>query len=230
MLTTAAPAPAALTTSFDDVTLRVFSDAANEQNAVNASLTEDGFVIADSEAGAAAGFCGASGDEINLGDCPFAPPGPDTVLFELGGGADSISILDPRLLLFVGQLRFEAEMGADTDFIGSFAPIDAAMGPGDDRAVTAFGRNRLQGGPGSDQLEAGVGDDTVDGGPGGDRLWGGQREDDELDVGDGSDKMLGGPGSDRLAAKDKTRDRKIDCGGGNDSVKRDRFDPKPKSC
>jgi Ca2+-binding RTX toxin-like protein len=227
----AAPAPAALTTSFEGSTLRVFSNVAEEENGVNAAFFDEGFAIVDSEAGTAAGFCGVDGDTINLGDCPFPPGEPDVVLFDLGGGTDSITVLDPRLLLFAGQIQFRAEMGADTDRIASYAPIDAAMGPGDDRAITVYGSNRLQGGPGNDRLEPGGGDDTVDGGPGNDRVWGDfQPGEDEFDAGDGSDKLGGGGGRDKVGAKDKTKDRKIDCGGGNDSVKRDRFDPKPKSC
>ena len=47
---------------------------------------------------------------------------------------------------------------------------------------------------------------------------------------DGRDKLLGGDGKDKVLAKDFTKDKRIDCGGGQDTLRRDRFDPAGKHC
>ena len=69
----------------------------------------------------------------------------------------------------------------------------------------------LFGSPYADTLEGGAGNDEIDGQPGPDRL-------------------LGGAGRDRIKANDGEADDKIDCGPGNDRVKVDELDPKPRNC
>lgn len=46
----------------------------------------------------------------------------------------------------------------------------------------------------------------------------------------GADVFIGKGGADFIDAADGQRDKKIDCGGGNDEVQRDSRDPKPISC
>ena len=74
------------------------------------------------------------------------------------------------------------------------------------------------------------GDDPfILGGPGDDRIEG-RGGDDILRGEEGRDVYLGGRGTDTLQAKDRRRDRRLDCGPGSDFVKRDRIDPKPVHC
>jgi RTX calcium-binding nonapeptide repeat (4 copies) len=227
----AGSAQAALTSDFDNGTLRFFSNAASETNNASFSFDNDegSFIVQDPSAGAVPGVCNVDGDTIVLNDCPGLTGTPRTLFFDLGGGSDSLNVGDSQLLLF--PFNFRASMGAGADALIALIPFDATMGPGNDTALTVFFRNRLQGGPGDDVLEAGGGDDVVSGDAGDDRIWGGLREDDpNFDPGDGSDKLLGGSGRDQIHAKDRTKDRKLDCGGGNDKLRRDSFDPRPKSC
>jgi RTX calcium-binding nonapeptide repeat (4 copies) len=87
----------------------------------------------------------------------------------------------------------------------------------------------LRGEAGNDQLLAGAGVDQLEGGAGGDVLNGrGGR--DRLNGGTGRDAFFGGAGADRLLARDATRDVRLDCGAGADSLSRDRVDPSPISC
>ena len=62
--------------------------------------------------------------------------------------------------------------------------------------------------------------DTIDGGKGNDELVGGK----------GKDDLYGGGGNDLVNARDGARDRRINCGPGNDRAKVDRVDPDPVSC
>jgi hypothetical protein len=112
--------------------------------------------------------------------------------------------------------------------------FSARGGPGDDLLTSitpAIERDLvLRGETGDDQVLGGAGDDTLEGGPGADALYG-RAGKDGLDGGTGRDKFFGGVGADRLLAKDGTRDTRLDCGAGADSLSRDaRLDPAPISC
>jgi Ca2+-binding RTX toxin-like protein len=115
-------------------------------------------------------------------------------------------------------------------------------GAGDDAIFGGRGKDTLLGAEGGDFLHGEAGDDFLRGGFGPDRMFGG-RDDDRLVGGPDGDRIVGGPGVDRMKgkggidvikAKDRTRDRKINCGPGfnrREFAKRDRRkDPKPKSC
>ena len=56
---------------------------------------------------------------------------------------------------------------------------------------------------------------------------------DNIDGVEGSDKMIGGAGPDSITANDGQRDKKLDCGpgvNGDETVARDKIDPKAISC
>ncbi len=76
-------------------------------------------------------------------------------------------------------------------------------------------------GQGGDDVLKGFGQpDIIDGGKGNDELVGGK----------GKDDLYGGGGNDLVNARDGARDRRINCGPGNDKVKVDKVDPDPVSC
>ena len=88
----------------------------------------------------------------------------------------------------------------------------------------------LEGTRNGDVLIGTPGDDPfIIGGPGSDRVEG-RGGDDVLNGEEGRDSLFGGRGTDLLEAKDRRRDRVLDCGPGSDYVKRDQIDPKPKRC
>jgi Ca2+-binding RTX toxin-like protein len=114
-------------------------------------------------------------------------------------------------------------------------------GAGDDSLSGGRGRDTLIGFLGNDFLSGDDGDDTLIGAAGLDRLLGGDDDDrlaggpdaDLLRGGDHNDVMKGKGGIDVIQAKDGLTDRKISCGPGNnraERVKRDRWDPRAKSC
>jgi Ca2+-binding RTX toxin-like protein len=112
---------------------------------------------------------------------------------------------------------------------------------GNDRLTGGLGADTLDGGVGNDQLDGGADPDTELGGAGSDRLLGGDANDrlfggnggDFLRGDRGRDLLKGQKGNDRLAARDRRKDRRIDCGAGKasrESAKADKADPKPRSC
>jgi len=114
-------------------------------------------------------------------------------------------------------LSFSARGGPGNDRLASITPAV-------DRELTLRGEN------GDDELLGEAGADRLEGGPGDDRLIG-RAGKDRLDGGTGKDTFFGGPGADSLLAKDGTRDKRLDCGAGADSLTRDlRLDPAPISC
>lgn len=64
---------------------------------------------------------------------------------------------------------------------------------------------------------------------GDDVIKGGRKADGLLGNG-GRDTLLGLGGFDRINAKDGVRDKAINCGPGGGKVKKDRKDPRPRSC
>lgn len=89
---------------------------------------------------------------------------------------------------------------------GSAAPFDEFSGP---LATTV----NLEGGGGSDVLHGGSGRDLIDAGSGKDEIVGGL----------GRDDVIGGGGADTIDVRDGLRDH-VNCGSGNDSVRKDRKD------
>ena len=146
------------------------------------------------------------------------------------GDDDQLGIFDPRLISLPGVKVFT---GSGNDQVATlFTPLSVALGPGDDFAQTSVLADKVRGGDGSDRLEPGPGDDLVSGDSGDDLIRGGWRGDLARAFGrsDGRDKLLAGDGKDKVLAKDFTKDRKLDCGSGQDILRRDRFDPAAKHC
>jgi hypothetical protein len=216
-----------LTSSLIDGELRLSSDTANEVNQAIMELGGDGLEFQDVTAGVSAGVCPVNGNAIV---CGSVLDNVDRFRFELRGGNDALSIVDPRFIAFP---VISASMGAGKDGVFSlFAPVSASLGPGDDIAQTSFLADRIRAGDGDDRLNPGPGDDLASGDSGADVVRGGWPKDFGLPISrsDGRDRLLGGDGGDRILAKDLTKDRRIDCGGGSDTVRRDRFDPAGRHC
>lgn len=108
----------------------------------------------------------------------------------------------------------------------------AGLGPGDDRfRLLMRGRGgSLHGGRGDDQIYSGDHRNVILGEGGQDDLRG-RGGNDSLHGDPGHDVLVGGAGNDRLEARDRDRDRRIDCGAGHDVALIDpRLDPAPVSC
>jgi hypothetical protein len=223
----ASSSPAALTTSLIDDELRISSDAPNEANHAIMEISDNGLEFVDQEAGVAAGVCPVNGSAIV---CGAVLNNVRRFRFDLRGGNDQLLVFDPRLIIVPTIKVF---MGGGNDQMGSlFAPVSASLGAGDDFAQTSFLADKIRAGDGDDELEPGPGDDLARGGSGDDVVRGGWTEDFDLPIGrsDGRDKLLGDKGKDKVLAKDFTKDRRIDCGDGQDVVRRDSFDPPARHC
>lgn len=109
-------------------------------------------------------------------------------------------------------------------------PVAPTCGGAPATVVGSAGADVLDGTPGPDVIVGLGGADTLRGLGGSDRICGGGGG-DRLVGGSGADRLWGQAGRDRLAARDRTADRRIDCGGGRDPrAERDRVDPRPISC
>lgn len=123
------------------------------------------------------------------------------------------------------------QTGAIRDSVGGDIEIIRG-GTGNDTIIGSDGDEILSGRAGNDVIRAGAGDDVVRGKNGDDFLVG-KSGDDRVKGGLGVDVMKGKNGIDRLLARDGTRDRRINCGGGDDSLefaKVDGVDPRAKRC
>ena len=125
--------------------------------------------------------------------------------------------------------------------VGDGSGETLAGGAGDDILVGQAGSDTLVGDAGSDFMSGGDGPDLVLGWIGADRMRGdngndllaGGPDDDVLKGGFGHDRLRGKGGADRLLARDATRDLRISCGPGANRLeraKRDKIDPRAKSC
>jgi Ca2+-binding RTX toxin-like protein len=226
-LALASSSSAALTTSLIGNELRVTSNVPSEVNQVSIQIGDDGLEFRDQATDPSPGFCPATGDTIACTSDNFA--NVKRFRFDLGGGADTFAVLDIRL---VGLPRSKVFTGTGDDQVFSLAPTSTFLGPGDDVGRGSQVTDKFDGGDGNDKIEPGPGDDTVIGGNGKDVLRGGYADPKLLGQGraDGRDKLIGGAGRDKILARDFTQDKKIDCGGGHDSLRRDSFDPKGKHC
>lgn len=92
-----------------------------------------------------------------------------------------------------------------------------AGGKGSDHLVGADMRDFVDGGQGADDVSGRGAYDRVYGFTGNDRVSGGSG-DDLVNGGTGFDRLFGGAGSDTLDAFDGHRDKRIDCGGGEDDL------------
>jgi Ca2+-binding RTX toxin-like protein len=137
---------------------------------------------------------------------------------------------------------FADNVSTDVENVKGGSGADTITGSTLDNELTGnAGNDTLDGGAGNDKISGSAGDDRLLGNVGNDKIFGGDGRDnmvgasgnDKITGNAGVDFFLGKKGFDRLIAKDGTRDKKIDCGPGNnkhESDTRDHKDPKPKSC
>ncbi|HUP99783.1 MAG TPA: penicillin acylase family protein [Aeromicrobium sp.] len=111
---------------------------------------------------------------------------------------------------------------------GTSTSGNGADGPAGARDLLSLGIDGLIGTAAGDYLIGGPGNDRIYGGSGNDKLWG-MAANDYLNGEGGSDMFSGGDGNDALAARDATRDQRIDGGAGSDTAARDSIDPAPIS-
>ena len=153
----------------------------------------------------------------------------------LNGGFDSDQLIggpgDDRLEGSNGSDMLEGDAGAD-DLLGQQDSDRLDGGPGSDRLWGGGAPDVLSGGPGADVLRGQGGNDRLAGGPGPDTLLGGPGADsiDEMansyaagSLESAHNRVDGGGGRDRIDVANGRRDF-VDCGGGKDTVKADRFD------
>jgi hypothetical protein len=152
----------------------------------------------------------------------------------LYGGFDSDQLIggpgDDLLVGGNGSDILEGDAGAD-DLRGQQDADRLDGGPGNDRLSGGGAADVLDGGPGADVLRGQGGNDRLAGGPGPDTLLGGPGNDTIDDVpsyspgaiDSGQNKVYGGGGRDTIDVANGRRDF-VDCGGGKDIVKADRFD------
>jgi Ca2+-binding RTX toxin-like protein len=182
---------------------------------------------------------GNGGDDSLFGGPGGKDTGADT--FDGGPGAD-----------YINGDSSEGGYSVDTvTYASRSEPISVTPGSGDGddggtldgppgaRDTVDFVENVI-GGNGNDVIAGPAGltettdhmDNVFVGGPGADRLLGGGGP-DSLTGGPGADSLLGQGSKDQLFARDGARDRRIDCGPGNDKkerAQRDRADPAAISC
>jgi Ca2+-binding RTX toxin-like protein len=221
---------AATTVERDGDTLSVVSGP--EQNNVVVTYFDGAFIVSDFEAGVTTGSC----EPLPSANQLSCPGDSSTRLVVTSEGGDDVVLVNVEIALEA----VEVFGGNDDDtvlLIGTDARVEG--GPGDDFIEGSAFEDRLVGGGGEDEIAGFAFDDLIIGGGGRDRL-GGQGGDDNVRGGAGRDLirgggdrdwLIGGPGSDRLKARDRTKDHRINCGDGRrESVTRDRFDPRPRSC
>jgi Ca2+-binding RTX toxin-like protein len=135
----------------------------------------------------------------------------------------------------VGTVAGDTLIGDNSsEILSGMGGNDLLLGNGGNDLLGGFGGDDLMfGQSGHDTLRGSFGNDRLSGGSGDDRLAGGP-DNDFLKGKRGSDVMKGKTGIDTIRAHDHTRDVKISCGPGLNSLesaKRDRhLDPRAKSC
>jgi Ca2+-binding RTX toxin-like protein len=196
-------------------------------------------------------FAGAGNDAIDGGsgnDALFGGDGADDLDGDTGNdlldggfggdsmrgrsGADTVTYA-PRLAGVSAQIGATGGNGEDA-VPGVIDTINADVenllgGAGDDALIGDRDANQISGGAGNDTLLGLGGGDRL-GGDSGDDFISGDAGDDTLLGGFGADAMFGGPDNDRLRSRDGTRDLRLRCGPGFDKLRRDRQDPRGKSC
>jgi hypothetical protein len=178
----------------------------------------DGSAECDVGAAVIAVDLGDMSDRLNLiGSLPSqvsGGPGGDGLH---GGSGDDVLRGD------AGDDTLSGNSGGDT-LIGA---------DGDDFLSGGFGDDSLDGGAGDDGFESGVGNDTLIGGSGSDKMSG-DRGNDRLEGGRGADSLFGGAGDDVLLGGGGeftgTREKRISCGAGDDSLTAGPADPFVSDC
>ncbi len=206
------------------------------------SVTADGSIpllataAVSGEAGADRVAMGPGSDQIDGG------PGADVM--SGGGGFDTVHYgFTPRTTPVVAAIDGAPLSGNELDglpgtgdtiatdiesLVGGIAADTLIGGEADDvlygEFITAIG--------GADVLLGHGGNDKLNGGPGRDRLLG--EDGDDILTGDaGGDRLLGGAGLDKLLAKDRDKDKVLDCGPGKNRRERairDPIDPRGRRC
>jgi Ca2+-binding RTX toxin-like protein len=145
-------------------------------------------------------------------DTLYADPGAD----QLYGGKGS-DLLVNSVVSCQGNL-YDGGAGEDT------VNYDRSHGPGIRAELDGTG------GPiGCSNPDHLVSDESLEGSEGDDILIGNAKNNGFLGH-EGADVFIGKGGVDYIDAADGQRDKKIDCGAGNDEVVRDKFDPRGISC
>jgi Ca2+-binding RTX toxin-like protein len=179
-------------------------------------------------------------------DTLIGGPGPDVI--EAGEPTDGPDSGNDTLIGNGGSDTLYADPGADRLYGGPGSDLLASSvlscqghlfdgGPGEDtvnydRTHGAGVRVRLggTGGPAGcatpDQI---VSDESLEGSEGADVLIGDNGDNGFMGHG-GADTFIGKGGHDYIDARDGRRDRRIDCGPGDDEMLRDKIDPAPIGC
>jgi Ca2+-binding RTX toxin-like protein len=172
---------------------------------------------------------------VNLGS------GDDLIRLSDSDGSDDSLVLGSEGIdwntasLLCGDLDIDVQ-GSNVSYeITAGDGLDALSGQGSDFTGSTFGESiAYTGESGADDFMGGDGDDTADAGGGTDVLRGAGGN-DRLTGGPGSgDRLFGQAGIDGLFAEDGKRDRRIDCGPGDNpdefATLDRRKDPAAKSC
>lgn len=148
-------------------------------------------------------------DELDYSGAEGGPARGAGVTVTVGAGGDDDGNSED------GPAGGRDEVKGDVEFIEGTDFADLLVGD--------TGAELLQGEGGADRVKGGGGDDAVGGNGGNDRVFGGK----------GRDQISGSTGIDLLFARDRRRDKEIDCGPGKNRLeraRRDRIDPPAKSC
>ena len=188
--------------------------------------------------GADSFFGGPEDDRVDPGpgaDFISGGPGEDSVIYSqrvtpvfarLDGSPTSGNELD-------GPVGARDTLATDIEDIMGGNAADKLIGNSSPNKLIGFkSRDVLIGLGGADHLAGEYGNDFATGTASANRLYGGRGRDFLLgEV--GGDSLFGGPGIDRIDAKDKQREKTINCGPGDDRherATRDGGDPHPISC
>ncbi len=178
----------------------------------------------------------------------FIGPGPGDDVVDAGPGSDVVIVVSAKRKQsnpVAIDLRETAGQDVGTQGTDSYTAVEnvradsgVLIGNSADNELGLYqsGHAQIRGLRGDDELfvdgngSGGQVDARIDGGEGDDSLSGGQ-EADTLVGGPGADVFKGYGGPDKLLARDGERDRRINCGPGDDARARvDDLDPAPKSC
>jgi RTX calcium-binding nonapeptide repeat (4 copies) len=217
-----------------------FAAAPGEANDLAITAGTDSNVVKDAGAPLTAGP-GCQSKPDGSAECSV---GAAVIVVDLGDMSDRLSL--------IGSLPSEVSGGAGDDTLHGGAGDDVIRGDaGNDTFQGNDGKDTLIGADGADVLAGDDGDDTLEGGPGNDALSG-LDGNDTLTAGEGNDSLVGDRGNDRLeggkgadsfeagAGDDVllggggefkgTREKRIRCGAGDDSLTAGPADPFVSDC
>jgi Ca2+-binding RTX toxin-like protein len=213
-----------------------------ETNTMTFNEGDGSYQITDSASPIEAGAnCVKAPDAQRVG-CPAT--GATVLMADLGDGDDSLTVS--------AGLGSDVEGGAGNDtIVGGFGDDVIRGGAGNDGLDGNTGNDTLKGADGDDFMSGGAGPDSLEGGDGNDNLNGNEDGDtivagdgkdtlagndgnDRLEAGKGADGLDGGDGDDVLRTGDGefrgTRETRIRCGAGSDSVTSGPNDPFVSDC